>query len=58
MDSFGDYDLDGHPFNALGGYDRARRVFGGEEALGEVLARFNAAVFDRTSAVGPSAAAL
>jgi len=58
MDSFGDYDLDGHPFSALGGYDQARRVFGGEEALCEVIAGFNAAVFDRASAVGPSAATL
>ena len=58
IESFGDYDLDGHPFDALGGYDRARSVFGGEQALGEVIAGFNAAVFDRVSTVGPSAAAL
>ena len=29
METFGDYDLDEHPFAALGGYDAARRVFGG-----------------------------
>ena len=38
---FGDYDLDGHPFNALGGYDAARRVFGGADALESLIARFN-----------------
>ena len=47
IESFGDYDFDEHPFTALGGYDQARRVFGGEESLGEVIARFNAAVFGR-----------
>ncbi len=41
---FGDYDLDGHPFDALGGYEQARRVFGGTEALGELIAGFNAHV--------------
>ena len=39
---FGDYDLDEHPFDALGGYDQARRVFGGAETLGELIAGFNA----------------
>ena len=43
--SFGDYDFDEHPFAALGGYDQARRVFGGEESLGKVIAGFNVAVF-------------
>ena len=41
---FGDYDLDEHPFAALGGYDQARRVFGGEGPLGELIAGFNAQV--------------
>ena len=45
MDAFGDYDFDEHPFAALGGYDQARRVFGGEESLGRLIAGFNAAVF-------------
>ena len=41
---FGDYDLDEHPFDALGGYDQARRVFGGADAVGELIAGFNAQV--------------
>ena len=41
---FGDYDLDEHPFAALGGYDQARRVFGGTEALTSLIASFNAQV--------------
>ena len=31
---FGDYDFDEHPFKGLGGYDQARRVFGGQFAGG------------------------
>ena len=45
MDAFGDYDFDEHPFNGLGGYEQARRVFGGQSALDRVIAGFNAAVF-------------
>ena len=41
---FGDYDLDGHPFDALGGYDKALRVFGGAAVLTDLIAGFNAAV--------------
>ena len=44
MEAFGDYDFDEHPFAALGGYDQARRVFGGADSLGELIAGFNAAV--------------
>ena len=47
MDAFGGWDFDVHPFAALGGYDQARRVFGGEESLGRLIAGFNAAVFGR-----------
>ena len=47
MDTFGEWAFDEHPFAALGGYNQARRVFGGEENLGRLLAGFNAAVFDR-----------
>ena len=50
IDAFGDYDFDEHPFSALGGYDQARRVFGGEESLGRLIAGFNAAVFGRAGA--------
>ena len=45
MTAFGDYDFDGHPFGALGGYDQARRVFGGGESLARLIAGFNATVF-------------
>ncbi len=45
MEAFGDYDFDEHPFTALGGYDQARRVFGGEASLGKLIAGFNAVVF-------------
>ncbi len=51
IDAFGDYDFDEHPFSALGGYDQARRVFGGEESLGRLIAGFNAAVFGKAGAV-------
>ncbi len=52
---FGDYDLDEHPFDALGGYDQARRVFGGTDALGDLIAGFNARVLGAGSASGPAA---
>ncbi len=45
MGGFADYDFDAHPFAGLGGYDRAARVFGGQEALNFLLASFNATVF-------------
>ncbi len=45
MTGFGEYDFDAHPFSALGGYDQARRVFGGEGPLARLIAGFNAAVF-------------
>ena len=50
IESFGGYDFDEHPFTALGGYDQARRVFGGEESLGKLIAGFNAVVFGRADA--------
>ena len=53
MDAFGAWDFDEHPFSALGGYDGARRVFGGEESLGRLLAGFNAAVFERPQGEAP-----
>ena len=49
MDAFGGWDFDEHPFAALGGYDQARRVFGGEQSLGSLIAGFNAAVFRRAA---------
>ncbi len=52
MEAFGEWDFDEHPFAALGGYDQARRVFGGEVSLGHLIAGCNAAVFGRRSAAG------
>ena len=50
IEAFGDYDFDEHPFSVLGGYDQARRVFGGEDSLGRLIAGFNAAVFGQAGA--------
>ena len=47
MDAFGGWDLDEHPFSALGGYDQARRVFGGKKSLERLIAGFNASVLKR-----------
>ena len=49
MDAFGDYDFDEHPFAGLGGFEQARRVFGGQSALDRLIAAFNAAVFAQAS---------
>ena len=42
---FGGWDFDAHPFATLGGYEQARRVFGGEEALERLIVGINAALF-------------
>ncbi|MCY4151171.1 MAG: DEAD/DEAH box helicase family protein [Aestuariivita sp.] len=47
MGTFGGWDFDEHPFSALGGYDQARRVFGGEQSLDNLIASFNAVVFEQ-----------
>ncbi len=52
MEAFGGWDFDDHPFAALGGYDQARRVFGGEESLGRLIDGFNAAVFGQWQTTG------
>ena len=57
LETFGAWDFDEHPFAALGGYDQARRVFGGEESLGRLIDGFNAAVFGRRPAAGGGAGA-
>ena len=57
IDAFDDYDFDEHPFKGLGGYDQARRVFGGQAALDSLIAGFNAAVFGPAGATaGPGGA--
>ena len=56
MDAFGGWDFDEHPFAGLGGYDQARRVFGGETSLGRLIVGLNEAVFGgRREAGGPEA---
>jgi len=50
MDAFGEWNFDEHPFAALGGYDQARRVFGGGQSLDRLIAGFNAAVFGQGQA--------
>ena len=55
MDGFGGWDFDEHPFAALGGYEQARRVFGGEEPLDRLIAELNAAVFGQRQATGQTA---
>ena len=57
MEALGEWDFDAHPFDALGGYDRARQVFGGEDSLDRLIAGLNAAVFGRRPAFGESDAA-
>ena len=52
MDAFGGWDFDEHPFATLGGYDQARRIFGGEESLHRLITGINVAVFGRRSVAG------
>ncbi len=54
MDAFGEWNFDEHPFTTLGGYTRARRVFGGEDSLGRLIAGFNAVVFGPSGTTGES----
>ena len=51
MDTLGEWVFDEHPFSALGGYNQARRVFGGEKSLGRLIAGLNAAVFGQRPAL-------
>ncbi len=57
MDTFGEWVFDEHPFAALGGYEQARRVFGGEQSLGRLIAGLNAAVFGQRPAPDDPASA-
>lgn len=45
MEAFQTYHFTMPPFSLNGGYQRARQVFGGDDALNEMLASLNAAVF-------------
>ncbi len=52
MGDIGVWDFDEHPFDALGGYEKARRVFGGKESLDRLIAGINAAVFGQGRTAG------
>lgn len=45
IEEFQTYHFTMPPFSHIGGYQRVRQVFGGEDALSEMLASLNAAVF-------------
>lgn len=47
--SFDDFRFDMPPFSMIGGYQRARQIFGGEARLAEVIASLNDAVFGEAS---------
>ena len=45
MAAFGRWNFEEHPFAAIGGYNEARNIFGGENHLDELITDFNEAVF-------------
>ena len=45
MTALGRWDFEEHPFAAIGGYNEARNIFGGEQSLNELITDFNEAVF-------------
>lgn len=47
--SFDDFRFDMPPFSMIGGYQRARQIFGGDAGLAEVIASINEAVFGEAS---------
>lgn len=49
LTSFDDFRFDMPPFSMIGGYQRARQIFGGEAGLAEVIASMNEAVFGEAS---------
>lgn len=55
MEGFGEWSFDEHPLKGLGGYDQARRVFGGADALGRLIAGINAALFGKPQTTGQAA---
>ena len=52
LTGFWDYDLDDPPLRGIGGYARAVSVFGGQDALDDVLGGLNIAVFDDRDETG------
>lgn len=53
LTGFWDYDLDDPPLRGIGGYARAVSVFGGQDALDDVLGGLNVAVFDERGQTDP-----
>lgn len=49
LTSFDDFRFDMPPFSMIGGYQRARQIFGGDARLAEVIASLNQAVFGDAS---------
>ncbi|MCP2155873.1 UNVERIFIED_ORG: type I restriction enzyme R subunit [Rhizobium sp. SLBN-170] len=49
LTSFDDFRFDMPPFSMIGGYQRARQIFGGDAGLAEVIASMNEAVFGEAS---------
>ena len=46
LTGFWDYDLDDPPLKGVGGYAKAVAVFGGRNALDDMLGGLNVAIFD------------
>ena len=57
MECLGEWSFDEHPFNKLGGYDQARRVFGGAGSLNKLIEEINGAVFGHRLAPGQTESA-
>lgn len=52
MERFDDFRFDMPPFSMIGGFQRARQVFGGDSGLEQVLKSLNKAVFESVSTDG------
>jgi type I restriction enzyme R subunit len=52
MERFDDFRFDMPPFSMIGGYQRARQIFGGDKGLEALLASLNRAVFDAAPDIG------
>lgn len=50
VERLGEWDFDRHPFSTLGGYDQARRVFGGDDSVSKMIVDFNRSVFEQDEA--------
>lgn len=46
-DKFDELDFDEHPFRSLGGYEQASRVFGGQQALNNLVSEINTMIYNQ-----------